>query len=125
VPLFAALDTLMGVANSNVGWHLLAAAWGHLPAFLGWMKHSCLVASGVPDGNAAWLLECVPEKVAMLILEQVPHMVLGLHTNTPLASLLASLGLDVPKLEAVQTTGVNLCFRARAIQTAGLNSRFG
>jgi hypothetical protein len=42
---------------------------------------------------AVRLLEHVPEIVAMLALERVPHMALGQHTNSPLASLAAGLGL--------------------------------
>jgi hypothetical protein len=46
-------------------------------------------------GDAAWLLEGVPKKVAML--EQ--------HASAPLASLAVGLGLDTPTLPPEQGLG--------------------
>jgi hypothetical protein len=34
-PLFAALDALLSVMDSDIRWHLLTATWGHLPTSLG------------------------------------------------------------------------------------------
>jgi hypothetical protein len=44
-------------------------------------------------GDAARLLKCVPKKVAMLTLEQVPCTALRQRANTPLTSLAVDLGL--------------------------------
>jgi hypothetical protein len=90
-PLFA---TLLSAVDGDIGRHLLATAWGHLLASLGWTKHDCLLASGVLSSDVARLLECVPKKVTMLALEQVTHVALWQHANSPLASLAAGLGLD-------------------------------
>jgi hypothetical protein len=75
-PLFAALDALLSVMDSDIGWRLLTATWGHLPTSLGLTKHDSLIAGGVLDGDATWLLECVPKIVTMLVLEQVPCVAL-------------------------------------------------
>jgi hypothetical protein len=41
------------------------------------MKHDRLLVGGVLGGDAARFLECVPEKVNMLVLERVPRAALG------------------------------------------------
>jgi hypothetical protein len=56
------------------------------------------VAGGVWGSDAMQLLECVPEKVAMLALEWAPCVVLGPCVHAPLVSLTAGLGFDVPAL---------------------------
>jgi hypothetical protein len=65
-PLFAALNTLLSAVDGNIERRLLVTAQGRLPASLGWVKHNCLMASGVWGGDTMWLPECVPKKVAML-----------------------------------------------------------
>jgi hypothetical protein len=53
VPLFAAFDTLLGDVGSDIGRHLLATAWRHLPASLVWEKNDHLISSGMLGGSAA------------------------------------------------------------------------
>jgi hypothetical protein len=90
--LFAALDALLSAVDGDIGWHLLAAAWGRLPTSLGWIKHDYLIAGGVLGGDATRLLKYVPEKVAMLTLEQVSCAALSQRANARVAAcLLASL----------------------------------
>jgi hypothetical protein len=89
VPLFAAFNALLGVVGSDIGWCLLLAAWGHLPASMGRAKHDRLIAGGVMGGDAVRLLECVPEEVAMSTLARAPRAVLGQFTHASLVSLVA------------------------------------
>jgi hypothetical protein len=58
------------------------------------MKHDSLIAGGVLDGDAMWLLECVPKIVTMLVLEQVLCVALRQCAKAPQTSLAAGLGLD-------------------------------
>jgi hypothetical protein len=97
-PLFATLDALLSVVDGDVGRHHLAAAWGRLSTSLGRTKHGNLLADVMLGGDATRLLECVPEKVAMLTLEQVLCAVLGQCANAPLASLVVGLGLHAPTM---------------------------
>jgi hypothetical protein len=62
------------------------------------MKHDCLIASGVLGDDVTRLIECVPEKVAILALERALRSALRQHTCAPLVSMAASLGLDVSAL---------------------------
>jgi hypothetical protein len=48
-----------------VGWRLLIAAQGCLPTCLCRVVHDHLVVGGVLGGDIAWLLERVPEEVAL------------------------------------------------------------
>jgi hypothetical protein len=97
-PIFITLDTLPADVDGDVGWRSLITAQGRLPASLGLVKHNRLIAGGVLGGDAAWCLECVPAKVAMLTLERAPCAALGLHARTPQVSLAVGLWLDVPAL---------------------------
>jgi hypothetical protein len=51
------------------------------------MKHDHLIAGGVLGGDAARHIECVPEKVAMLALEQAPCATLRFRARAPLLSV--------------------------------------
>jgi hypothetical protein len=92
-PLFAVLDALLSMVDDDVGWCLLVATRGHLPASLGWVKHDHFVVGGVRGGDAAWLPDCVPERVTMLALEWAPCTMLRQCARAPLASLIAGLGV--------------------------------
>jgi hypothetical protein len=70
-PLLAAL---LGVVDGNVGRCLLAAAWGHLPASLGRTMFSHHIAGGILGGDAAWILDDVPESIVVFSLAWIPHM---------------------------------------------------
>jgi hypothetical protein len=52
--------------------------------------------------DPARLLKCVPKKVAMLTLEQVPCTALRQRANTPLTSLAVDLGLGALALSPQQ-----------------------
>jgi hypothetical protein len=56
--------------GSNVGRRLPIAARGCLPTSLGRAKYDRLVAGGALDGDVTWLLERVPEEVAMSALSR-------------------------------------------------------
>jgi hypothetical protein len=77
VPLFVAFYALLLAMGGDVKRHLCVTARGHLPASLGWMNHDCVTASGALGGNAVWLLERVPEEVAMSALPRALRAVLG------------------------------------------------
>jgi hypothetical protein len=62
-PLSAAFDALLGVMGGNVRRCLPVTSWGRIPASLGMAKYDLLVAGGALGGDAAWLLERVPEEV--------------------------------------------------------------
>jgi hypothetical protein len=97
-PLFATLDALSTAMDGNVRRRSLAAARGHLPASLSWVKHDRLVASPVLGGDAVRHLECVPAKVAMLAPERALCAALGLRAYAPLVSLVARMWLNAPTL---------------------------
>jgi hypothetical protein len=97
-PLFATLDALRAAVDGDVRRRSLIAARVRLSSSPGWVKHDRLIASGVLGGAATCCLECVHAKVAMLTLERAPRAALGLHAHATLASLAASLWLDVPAL---------------------------
>jgi hypothetical protein len=71
-PLLAALDTLLSTANGDIERHLLATAWGRLPASLGKTKFGRLVAGGVLGGDAAQILSGVTKNVIVFALAWVP-----------------------------------------------------
>jgi hypothetical protein len=82
-PLFVTINTLFAAVGGEVGRHSLDAARDHLPASLGWTRHDSLIASGVPGGNVAWHLECVPKEVPMLTRVQASCAVLKLRARAP------------------------------------------
>jgi hypothetical protein len=55
VPLFATFDALLGAMGGDVGQCLPNTS-------LGRAKHDYLIVGGALGGEAAWLLECVPEE---------------------------------------------------------------
>jgi hypothetical protein len=76
-PLLAALEALLGAVDGDVGQHILAIAWGRLPASLGMTKFSRLVAGGVLGGDTAQLLNGVPENVDVFALTWVSRAAFG------------------------------------------------
>jgi hypothetical protein len=83
VPLFAALDALLGAVGSDIGQCLLVTAWGCLPASQGRAKHDRLIAGAMLGGDAAWLLKRVSEEVTMSALAWAPHTALRQCTMLP------------------------------------------
>jgi hypothetical protein len=67
----AILSALLGTVDGDVGWLLLAAARGCLPASWDEMKLGHLIVGGVRGGDAAQLLSGVPKKVVMFTLAWV------------------------------------------------------
>jgi hypothetical protein len=88
VPLLATL----GAMDGDVGWHLLATAWGCLPATQDRMKFGRLIAGGVLGGDVVLLLSGVPENVIVCTLSWVPCATFGSRTYATLASMSVSLG---------------------------------
>jgi hypothetical protein len=72
-----AFYALLLATGGDVKQRLCVTARGHLPASLGRMNHDCVIASGALGGNAAWLLERVPEEVTMSALPRALRAVLG------------------------------------------------
>jgi hypothetical protein len=66
-PLFAVFDTLLGVVDGDIGWHLPAVAQGCLPASLGRVKHGHLITGGEFGGDVVRLLEHVPKEVDVFV----------------------------------------------------------
>jgi hypothetical protein len=64
VSLVAVSDVALGVANCIIGWRLLVAARGCLPACLCGAVHDHLIVGGVLGGSALWLPERAPKEVA-------------------------------------------------------------
>jgi hypothetical protein len=99
-PLFVAFDVILGFMGDGGGRCLLVTTWGCLLASLSRAKHDHLIAGGVLSSDATWLLERVPEEVAMSALVWAPRMALGQHAHAILVSLAVSLGLDMPALSS-------------------------
>jgi hypothetical protein len=94
-PLFATFDTLLGAMGGDVERHLPITARGHLLASLGKAEHDRLIAGEALGGDAAWLLERVPQEVTMSILLGALHAALRQQARATLVSLAASLRLAV------------------------------
>jgi hypothetical protein len=76
-PLAATFDALVGVVSGDVGRHLLATAWGRLPASLCRVKHDHLVTGGTLAGDVARLLDRAPKGVIASALSQALWAMLG------------------------------------------------
>jgi hypothetical protein len=94
VPLFAAFDALLDAVGGDIERCPLVATLGHLHASLSRVKHDRLIIGGVLGGDAARLLERVPEEVVVSVLARVPHAALWQHTHATLVSLTVSHGLN-------------------------------
>jgi hypothetical protein len=90
VPPLAALCALPSASDSDIGWCLPVAAWGHLLASWRKMKFGRLTASGVLGGAAAQVLGPVPKNVIVFALLRVPHATFRSHACVPLVSLSVS-----------------------------------
>jgi hypothetical protein len=64
-PLIAAFDGILGAVSGDIGQCLPVIARGGLPGSLCWAKHNHFIAGGVLGGDAARLVKCAPEEVAM------------------------------------------------------------
>jgi hypothetical protein len=87
------LTPFLGVVGGNVEWSLQVTARGCLPASLGRVKNDHLVAGGAWGGDAARLLERVPEEVTMVAPLWALCAVLKRCACATIASLVVSLGL--------------------------------
>jgi hypothetical protein len=75
--LVVTFDALLGAMSSDIGRHLPIIARGRLPAHLYGVEHDCLVASDVLGDDAAWLLKCSSEEVALFALSRALLTVTG------------------------------------------------
>jgi hypothetical protein len=89
-PILAALGAISGDVDGNIGWHLLVAAWGHLPTSLCGTKCDCRAACGVQVGSSGVL-----KNVVVFILASVACVAQRSHTRACLVSLSMSPGFDV------------------------------
>jgi hypothetical protein len=92
VPLVGAFYTLLGAVGGDIGWRLLLAARGCLPASLCGAKHDRLVAGSALGGDAMRLLEHASEEVAMSALSRALRAMFGQRACATLTSLAVNLG---------------------------------
>jgi hypothetical protein len=99
--------------NIDIGWRLLATAWGHPPGAWGGKKLGHLIAGGIPGSDTTQLLSGAPKNVARFLEEW--WLLCVVHTAServrpwPFGVMTVSLPIAVFALARVPRVAFGLC----------------